>query len=232
MADDVKPPAATFGDLAHAATKGGIGMIPLVGSPAAEILAFVVGTPLERRQQEWCETVAAAIEELRSRGVDIEKLQADPAFTDAILRATGVAMCTHQKEKLDALRNAILNSGLPRAPEPDLRQLFLGMVDRFTEWHIRLLALFDDPAGWFKTRNIEFPRHLSQTYLDKLAFAAFPALQSQAEFTEQICRDLQQNGLVTRTEMGIVTFMDDASASRTVEFGKKFLKFIRQPPPR
>ena len=229
MPDDLKPPTPTIGDHLHALAKGIIGEIPLGGSTVAEVIGIVFGPPLERRRQKWSEQIVSALLELQRRDVNVEKIRDDPAFADVVLRATSVAMCTHQQEKLDALRNAILNSGLSRSPDEDLRQMFLGMVERFTPWHIHLMSLFNNPSKWFSKNGQEFPRHVSSTNLLELALIAFPQLKAREEFTEQVCRELQQFGLVIRSDLGVVRLSGEPEGPRTLDLGKQFVRFIEKP---
>src|SRR5206468_713468 len=70
----------------------------------------------------------------------------NPRFTSTFIHATLIAMRTHQEEKLEALRNAVINSALPKAPEDDLQLMFLNLIDQFGEWHIRLLKFYSNPA--------------------------------------------------------------------------------------
>jgi len=228
MTDELTPPTSGFGDLAHSTLKGLLGEFP-GGSTAAEVLAFFFGSPIETRRQKFYEAVVHALKELQQRGVDVVSICKDPVFVDTVVNAVRVAMSTSQQEKLDALRNAILNSGLPRAPEPDLRQMFLGMIDRFTGWHLRLLSMFDDPIGHFRSMRKDLPRHISPFALLDFAAIAFPELESRQDFAEQICADLQQAGLLFRADSSITRIMLEAESPRTTNLGKQFVQFVRMP---
>ena len=69
-----------------------------------------------------------------------------------------MATRNHEQEKIDALRNAVLNSALPHPPDDSLQQTFLAWVDRFTVWHLHSLSLFDDPKAWFAAGVGNSPR--------------------------------------------------------------------------
>jgi hypothetical protein len=226
MADELDPPKGGILDLIHAAAKGAVGMVPIVGAPASEILAYVIGAPLAKRQEQWCERVADAIEELRSRGVEIEKLRDDPNFTDAVLQATTIAMGTHEEEKLAALRNAIVNSGIPRAVDPDMRRMMLGMVERFTVWHVRLLVLVDDPVKWFTQHQGKCPQHGIVSSFYGMISEAYSNLNGRTDFTEQVVTELQQNGLVASGNLKITMSATGAYQSWTSPLGKRLIGFI------
>ena len=61
----IEPPKPTTGDVAHALTKAGLSMIPVVGGPAVEIFQHLVQPPLERRLNEWMEQVGESPRVLR-----------------------------------------------------------------------------------------------------------------------------------------------------------------------
>jgi hypothetical protein len=47
-----QPPKATGGDAAHMAVKAALSVIPALGGPAAELFAYLLAPPLERRRQD------------------------------------------------------------------------------------------------------------------------------------------------------------------------------------
>src|SRR5258708_25274156 len=108
MPNELTPPTPTFRDNATDIAKRIIEEFP-GGSTAVGVIAAVFGHPLEKRRLEWCERIASAVMELQARNVPIERLRED-SFVDTILPATSVASCTHQQDKLDSLRNPVVNS--------------------------------------------------------------------------------------------------------------------------
>jgi hypothetical protein len=66
-------------------------------------------------------------------------------------------MENHQTEKRDALRNGLVNSGLPHAPDDSKQQMFLQLVDISTVWHLKLLEFFADPTLYLKNRGKPLP---------------------------------------------------------------------------
>jgi hypothetical protein len=130
-------------------------MIPFVGSPALEFFNALFGPPIEKRREEWAERVADGLRQLEAQGqVKWEELQTNEPFLTVVMQASQAAQRNHQKEKLDALRNAVLNSALPSSPDDSIQQMFVHLVDRFTEWHIRVLRFYADPPGW-RARHLD-----------------------------------------------------------------------------
>ena len=75
------------------------------------------------------------------------------SLLSAALTATQAALRTHQQEKLDALKNAVVNVALGREPEADRQQQFLALVDRFAAAHLILLQFSKDPAAFFHSKG-------------------------------------------------------------------------------
>lgn len=80
-------------------------------------------------------------------GLSLESLVGNDLCTDAVVMATRTIEHTHQAEKIQALRNAVLNSVAPGAPDADTQTIMLTQVDRFTPSHLRLVTLWDDPPA-------------------------------------------------------------------------------------
>jgi hypothetical protein len=73
-------------------------------------------------------------------GLAPERLSRDEAFSSAFAHATQAAMRSYRAEKLEALRSAVLNIAIGRAPAEDLQLIFLNLIDRFTPTHLQTLA--------------------------------------------------------------------------------------------
>lgn len=135
--------------------EAGLSMVPIVGGPLALVFATAVGVSLSRRTDQWLADLAAEVERL---GLRVEGLADEPAFVDAVVTATRAAQATHQAEKLRALRNGVLHSVGPDAPEVDEQARFFRLVEQFSPSHLELLALFADPPGFYASRSIEVGR--------------------------------------------------------------------------
>jgi hypothetical protein len=222
------PPAQSGGDLAHSGVRAIVSLIP-VGSAALEFFNNFFAPPLEKRRQKWMEAVAEAIRKLeQQQGIKVEDLQHNESFITTVMQATQIALRSHEHEKLDALRNAMLNSALPLATDDSLQQMFLAWVDRFTVWHLRILALYDDPKGWFAARNWKFPAFMNSS-LGPLLAAAYPELKNQHPFCELLAKDLWNSGLINTDGLNAMTTAPGAGVSWTSDIGKRFLRFITEP---
>ena len=231
MTDDHghKPPKSSSGDVVHAIAKAGLSSVPLVGSAASELFALIVTPPLEKRRQKWMEEIGQALQQLESkRGVRLEDLQNDDTFIDTVMSASQAAIRTSREEKREALRNAVINAALPGSPDDSTQQTFVALVDQFTEWHLRLLKLFEDPRGWAKRHHVTFPSLMAGSPANILE-AAYPDLRGKQEFYGQIWKDLHQRGLVNTDSLGGLMSGEGAVAKRTNALGDQFLRFIADP---
>lgn len=138
------------GDIAHAFVRSALGAIPVGGSAAVELFNAIITPPLEKRRREWMASVGDALTDLQSKvgSVDVGRLAEDDEFVSLLASATQLAIKTHRKEKLDALRNAVLNSACGHRPSEDVQATFLALIDRFTPLHLRLLQIFFEGFVW------------------------------------------------------------------------------------
>ncbi|MFZ2448787.1 MAG: hypothetical protein WAW37_20685 [Syntrophobacteraceae bacterium] len=150
-------PKSSVGDKAHAITKAGLSTIPIIGGPAAELFAMVIMPPLQKRQVEWMESVAEGLRRLETeKGINLEELQHNDTFIDIVMQASSAALRSSQKEKKEALRNAVLNSALGISVDESLQHLFLNLIDSFNQFHLLILKFFQSPTKWAQHHNVSF----------------------------------------------------------------------------
>jgi hypothetical protein len=223
---DMEPPSRSVGDLAHSLVKAGVSAVPFAGGAFAELIAAVFQSPIERRRDEWMHSMGELLSGLAAKGIDLDALGQNEEFIDTVLQATQIALRNHQDTKRAALRNAITNAALGRAPNDMLRQTFLRYVDEFTEEHLLILGLFDDPPTWFTVAGRPFPNpHLGS--LAVVLTRAYPQFSSERAIYDQIWSDVHQRGLVGTDGLHTKMRSDGLRDTQTSELGKKFLKFVR-----
>lgn len=224
------PPQPTEPDERDAAsiiTRTALGVVPLIGGPAAELFNFVVVPSLERRKAEWLNDLAERVRELQAEErLTFEDLKSD-AVVDAMLHASQAAMRTSSEEKRAAMRNAVLNTALPGAPGAMDRYVFLRFVDEFSEWHLRVLKLFQSPSQWEKANGTKFTSNYSGALADILN-AAFPELAARRPFCDLVWSDLERAGFVNGSLHTMMTG-HGLLQPRTTEEGNRFLAFIEEP---
>ena len=220
--DITNRPKRKASDVAHTLVKAGLSAVPMVGSTANELLSLVISPSLEKRRDKWIESIAEALKVLEEQisGFKIENLCENELFISTVMKALQVAMRNHQKEKLDALNNAVLNSALPNAPEEDMQFMFLNFVDTFTPQHLFLLQFFS------KVPNIHNPKKRMEL-IDKELRKFIPDWTSNKEFFSQVVQELSSSGLVNVGKKEIEGLI--ISSHPITDLGKKFLEFVTSP---
>ncbi len=229
--DQLEKPKKSVGDVIHALAKAGVSQMPIAGAPAAEILALVIAPPIERRRVEWIESIGNGLKELalKVEGFKLEDLAKNEAFITTVTHASQAAIMNHQKEKLEALRNAVLNAALPNAPEEDLQLMFLNFVDSFTPWHLAILKFFDNPKQWGQQHGVSFSTPSFAGSLSQILEEAFVGLKGKRELYDLFVKDLFSHGLMNTESLHGVMSGSGIFASRTTAMGKQFLTFISSP---
>lgn len=227
--DITEVPEPNSKDYAYAVFKGLISEVPIVGGTASEVLSLLVTPPLSKRQDEWMETVVNGLLNLRRQieDLDLEDLSENETFITTVMHASQAAVRNHQTEKIEALRNAVLNSALPDAPEDALQQMFLNFVNDLTAWHLKMLKFFDNPRAWGEKYGIEYTNWHSGSPASVLE-EAFPELKSRRNFYDRVVQDLVDRGLMRG---GLHTTMTSRGMfeSRTTDMGQQFLGFVVSP---
>lgn len=218
-------------DFAYAIVKGAVSTIPIVGGVGGEVLSLIIASPLSERQEEWFNSLAEDLVKLREQveGFSFDNLAENEAFVTTTMQATQSALRNHQKEKIEALRNAVLNSALPNPPSDDLQAIFLSLVDGLTPWHLRVLKLFDDPPTWAEHCNRPIPDNWGMGSVDRVLFHVHPELGNEDDLYKKLIGDLASYGLA-EVPLGTMMTAQGTLASRTSKLGKQFLRFIETPP--
>lgn len=223
------PPKDGLLDKALGIAKAIVGDVVPLGGTLAELAGSFFRTPYQKRVDEWQAQVGEVLSKLATdRGVDLTSLQEDAKFLDTVLHATQIAMRNSNKEKRRALRNALLNSALPAAPDEAQRLMFLRYVDILGPLHLALLDLFDDPGHWFRRRGIEQP-NLHMGARQHVLETAFVDARAKRDIYTQAWRDLFQSGLTSVDSLDVTMTGHGLMQGATSALGKRFLTFIREP---
>ena len=204
--DALNKPKAGGRDVAYTLAKVGLSAIPIFGGPATEILSAVITPPLARRRDAWLESIARCLKELEEKfdGFTIESLAQNEEFITTFIQASQIAIRNHKEEKLEALRNAVLNSALPTAPEEDLQTMFLSLIDVMTPRHLKILEVIKNPQKWFWDNHVNPNIYVSgnvQYFADPQIFDSYineilPDYESKYEIYHLLAQDLANKGLI------------------------------------
>lgn len=223
------PPKESRADLVHTSVRALVGMIPTLGSVAAEVFNQVVLPPIEARRERWREMVGGKLQELEDAGrVDVQELAQDEVFITTLLHASQTAVRNHQKEKIEALKNAVINATQPNPPDESVQLMFINLIDEFTVWHLRILKVFQNPPAWFEENNRPLPNFAVNSTLWQLLLEAYPELAHQEALVKIILDDLTSTGLFGGGSLRGMLSANGAFQKRTTDLGNRFLSFITQ----
>lgn len=201
----------------------------MVGGAATELFSAIITPPLARRRDAWISSIAEGLRALEQtvEGFKIEALADNEVFTTAVMHATQAALRDHRHEKLEALRNAVLNVAAGKAPSDDLQLMFLNFIDTATSWHIQWLAFLHNPQEYARRQNAPSPG----PSVAPASIPSFKDLKDQNAFVEQLIRDLSTSGFVGIDPAIGCTLMESTTSvgKLTTELGDIFLRFIESP---
>lgn len=215
--DDKLPRERSTGDWMHAISKGVVSAVPLAGGAAGEIFGLLVAAPASKRRDEWIQALAERLQALEKKIPDLfQALPSNDDFVTAALHATQIAMRTHQNEKIEALRNAVLNVAIGSAPNVDHQLMFLLWVDAFTPSHLAFLEI---------CRSSCVPEQRA---------AVRVRLSQDRAFTDSVVNDLSTRGLLVDPRPYIARNRESSFPLvsmdwRLTALGHEFLAFIVEP---
>lgn len=222
------PTEKTATDYLHSAVKIAAGMIPIpyADGVVAEIFESVFTAPLERRKEEWLQQMGSAINELYKKvnGLSPDDLSKNDEFISACLQASNIALRSHQKEKLEALRAAIKNTVLMKDMDYIKKSMFIRLIDEFSPLHLRIMDMYVRPDWYQQQLRTKNPN--TQTLYRNLATiwdAYYPDIKSTDAILNLAERDILIRGLSYFESMQT----PNISGQLLSPLGKEFFEFIR-----
>jgi len=220
---------------------------PFLG-PAVTLIDLLTAPARGRRMSDWCEEFRVRFNDMSQRvdGLTPEELTKNEAFISAFAQATQAALKTHQKEKLEALKNAVISVALGKEPDPNRHQQFLTLLDRFSETHLIVLRFLNDPESHLRKQGKTVPfivQGIPKLLVNNLICDAMPSLRISSteertatsfQFIELILGDLVSARLVALERLND-TWAVPAFSSRpggapvqkmATHLGEDFLAFI------
>lgn len=211
-------------EVAEAVARAALSAVPLAGGALVELFQFVTNRGRATRMHEWMEAVTAETERL---GISIENLDQSSGFLDAIGPATRSAVETASPDKIEALRNAVINATLAPDLHADRHSILLEILIGLTPTHIKLLKLFDNPRAWYAQTGTPLP-NVMMGGQHIVVEDAYPALAADKTLLGRVTADLQRERL---SDIALNTLMsaDGVLSGRTLPLGTELLSFITAP---
>ena len=163
--------------------------------PAKVFYELLVAPPIKIRTADWMKNVKEAIEKLEKiyDGFKIESLVNNELFQSALISSTRIAATTHQKEKLEALRNALLNTIIMKDLEENFKLLFFNYIDSMTILHLHVLKFFEEPRAGEGQLDREYgPYFIEYTHMYE------KDVEMDTILFTSMCKDLETKGLLKR----------------------------------
>ena len=224
--DQSVEPAPEATPVDYALTLAKAAAIAFPYSAAGVALVDLITAPIRgKRFSTWCEQMRLRLNDLSRKveGLTPETLAQDEAFFSTFSRATQAALNTHHDEKLEALRNAVLNVSVGKAPSEDKQSMFLNWIERFSVLHLRILGFAEDTerysGKWTKVGPGTIPIH-------QYIAIGLPDVATEFQLVNAVVSELGSLGLIGVSSAAgpIPTF------SRWItNLGEEFLRFIREP---
>lgn len=219
-------PEPTEADKVYGGARAGLAAIPVVGGPITELLSLVLAPAVTRRRDEWLKELADAVDQLESKidEFSVAKLIENEAFVSATIQASVIAVGTHQKEKREYLKNALLNIAQGVTSDEVKQQFFLNAIETFTPAHVKALNVI------WHNGNSKIPWEqnsvpiMQRTYEAAIGIVA-PEVKGQTSLIGAILADLRNRGLSTLAGPDLAF-----PQKRTITpLGIEFLNFVLSP---
>ncbi|NEA31016.1 hypothetical protein [Streptomyces sp. SID13031] len=207
---------------------GAISSVPVAGGVVAAWFQNYMEAPYSKRLEEWQKVITEVVNELADK---YNTLPDDQVLLDAMVNATRAAQATHQKEKIAALRNAIVNSVAPEAPDADEQARFFRLVDQFSAIHIVVLRFLDEPEVAFNQLGLTWPSgpHDSHARLGELLDHVVADGASRHDWRDLVIDDLARARVVLMfSSVDDIWVRPEMSQSFVTELGRRFLRFVSE----
>lgn len=223
--DKLPTPTYDIWDVLHQSTKAALSVIP----PLATFYEMVIAPPFQKRTIEWMQTVAVACSDFEKRFDEFkpENLVNNELFQSAFNHSARIAVQTHQTEKLETLRYALLNTVIMKDLNENYKILFLKHIEDLTVLHIKIFKFLD---SWGENDFEPVEGTIGQA--DPFFHKYRDEIDIDYDLFEKICYDLERMGLADNKRK---TFDNDNDNNFHISFwyltehGTKLLKFITIP---
>jgi len=208
----------------HALAKGIISTIPTLGSPLSILFETVFSAPLDKRKEKWFQSLAETIEKLINKVENLtpEILSQNEIFISVSMQATQIALRNHQKEKLDALKNAIKNSINIKFIDENKILIFTRIIDDMTPLHLKILNFLSNPNKIKQDLQSKESKNTQIFYSNNMTIWEnyYPEMSSSKILISQVCKELYAKGFLSQEIQSL------GVGKMTSNFGDDFLHFI------
>lgn len=193
--------------------------IPIVGGASAETFDLIYKSVYEKRLDIWRARVTRELNNQLEQNISLEELIKNEEFQSILAETTIIALRNHQEKKLKTLLNVVRNSTTSPI-KYDFKKLFIGYIDQFTEYHLRMLVFIADNEKLEGKTGHKNSSELRDLILEDV-FHKDESLFSLFHEELEVAKGMFRYRTKSRTiEKGKISFM------KLTEMGKKFIDLI------
>ena len=193
--DGIDPAVESSGDKAHRVARAIIGMSPVLSGTILEVFNALVEPPLEKRKREWMLEITEVVNDLQNKfKFNIDDLVDNEQFISILLHTTQIAIKNHQKEKINSLKTALLNTARNEELSDDQQFIFLRVLDEFTVSHIKILE--STAMGFCWSPITKESSHSTWLEFSRVLLSEFDEFKDKADLIYQLVSDLESKKLL------------------------------------
>ena len=226
--DPLEPPKQDIWDYLNKATKAAFTVCP----PARILYEIAIAPPFQLRTIKWMNMVAIKLKQQDEKFNELkpENLTNNEVFQSAFTASARIAVQTHQKEKLEALCNALLNTVIMKDLDENFKLLFFAYIESMTVLHMDIIKFFRQlREGEGALDKMYVP------YFELYKEERKPYVNMDEILFTSLCKDLENKGLLLRgKKIGSGGGPGKSPTGhfqwiRHTELGEHFYKFIIEP---
>jgi hypothetical protein len=220
-------PESSDADIPQAAVRVAL---TVLGGPLPELLSLILTPALARRRDVWFKEFADAFDELSAKieGVKVENLADNEAFVSATIQASRIAIGTHQAEKREMLRNALLNVAVGGGPQEDLQEIFIAAIESLSPTLMKVLRFLSSSLPDLQMAGISWTTENRNAFPNYSAVIGelYPELKSEEGLLTYTMLDLYNRGF-SKVPGPLSSFPQQPAVA---DMGVEFLRFVLEPP--
>ncbi|MEM9670655.1 MAG: hypothetical protein AAF950_17195 [Pseudomonadota bacterium] len=137
-----KPPPASIHAPVESFGKAAGTLVPVIGSALVELYSHHRNASFLERMNAFYLRLGQAVTDLENWK---EELTEREAYKSTLIEAADLSTKTDNEVKLEALKNAVINSALMTSLDEYKRTIFMDLIRRYSPFHLKLLYIFDVP---------------------------------------------------------------------------------------
>lgn len=203
-----------------------------------ELFEDEFNTSLQNRKEKWFDYIGKALEDVIKQHNTFKKISFNENFIDIFIHATHIALTTINQDKIEALKNAVLNTLFNSNLAEFKQKIFMSLLEQFNEYHIIFLKLLDNQTEDIRniTFKIDHSFSIANPNFQDLIERIMPECIENMDFPNLIITDLFSKKLTLTNDSNFgLSFTYQygqaiiSTGKRTTELGREFLTFISKP---